>query len=180
MKPMRVALIGCGGCAGAVVGLVLLAVVVLAVGFETGYLPDDRALARGRIPHRALSVMREHGIIDPQEEVLYYYSDGLFSYLEDGNLFTPERVITYQTTDDHLSVYSATYPEIESIEFEPSEDWYENSVITVTCTDGDWLILVVSRTNGGDRRFHQQLRERWQRERDRPAPEPAADPASPR
>lgn len=154
-------LIGCFVLTIGAVSAVVVCLVAFAVAMEVGYFPDTVAKPRGMIPKRQLAQLRDNGIIEADEEVYYFYSRAMFSVLNEGNLFTDERVISYERDAGELVIYSATYNEIHAIDFEKSERWLDDSVITITLWDDDWFVLVVSGERRRDVAFYQHLREQW-------------------
>ncbi len=154
-------LIGCGVAAGIFVGLIVLLLIVLGAGIESGFMPDSQALSRGKIPRPQLNELEEMGIVERGETVLFFYSGGLFSVEDDGNLFTDYRVISYQTFEDEREVYSATYPEIVELVFEENDEWAGDSTILVEKTDGTLFTLVVSNEGSKDSLFYKQLHQLW-------------------
>ena len=155
------------GCV-AIVGIVVVGTIVLAlVGFghaiERGYLPDTLAIPGEKLQPRVIRLLRQEGIVDQDEAVLYFYSAGLLSFLEDGNLFTDRRVISYTESMDvegEVQVFSATYPEITKIEPDWSDSFFEDSVLTVH-TEAHQFILWVSTERERDRAFYNRLIETW-------------------
>ena len=97
--------------------------------------------------------------------MLYFYSSALFSIRGDGNLFTDQRVISYQEYDGELELNDAVYDAIASIDFEPSDSWLDDSTITITLDDGSWFVLYVSKESNGDKTFYEKLVELWKRHR---------------
>jgi hypothetical protein len=158
-------LMGCGSIIGGLILLLVVLAIVFTAAIDTGHIPDSAALPKGKIPARLLTKLREWGVIEPGEEVQFFYSCAFFSLKADGNLFTDKRVILYQEIDGEMEIYSAHYPEIDSITFHESESWTEDSSITITLNDGDWFLLIVSADGGRDVVFEQKLRDMWQRNR---------------
>ena len=159
------------GCA-VLVGLLFVAASLLGLAIESGHLPDSVAQPAGKIPAPILSKLRELEIIEPGERVLYFYSAGLLSIEEDGNLFTESRVISYQLMEEELELAQATWSEIAEIEFEAAESGWDDSTITVHRTDGDRFVLWVSAMEGRDHDFHEKLVKTWESGR---TPETAED-----
>ena len=163
---LRIAFAAGAGCATVVVVTVLAlvaAAVAIAIGMESGRFPDSAVQPRNRIPPRVVEFLRERGIVENDETVLYYYSAALFSFEKDGNLFTDRRVIAYEGYEGEISVYSATYDEIESFEFVDSDDWASDSRIIVYTEDEDWFVLLVSTEADGDEEFYDKLEQQWRR-----------------
>ena len=154
-------LVGCGVVIGGIVGLLML----VGLAIEGGFVPDANALPKGKLHPRVITQLRELEIIESDEEVQFFYSAALFSIEADGNLFTDKRAISYQKTDEQLELYSATYQEIASLEFNQSDTWVDDSTIVVTKEDGEWFALIVSTGAQGDELFFKLLEETWQRHR---------------
>lgn len=141
----------------------LSVIVVFMISLQKGYIPATGALPLGKIPPRQIAQLVDMGVIEPEEEVHYFYSAGMFSIREDGNLFADRRVISYQELDGQLDVYEANYNDIASIQFTPSSSTFEDSTITINLTNGDWFILYVSPESNGDDTFYERIHERWQK-----------------
>lgn len=153
--------IGCGSLFSGCLVLLVVLFIALGVGVEQGFFPDAVAQPKGKIPQRQLDRLVEMGVVDEEETVEFYYSTALFSLEKDGNLFTDRRVISFQKEGENLKVYEATYAEIAELEFTESESWEDDSLISVTKTDGDWFLLVVSPEEGRDTLFFERLKKRW-------------------
>ncbi len=154
-------LLGCGVCVGLCGVVVVAGLLYLGLGIENGRIPDTVALPKSKIHSNTLKILREMGVLEAQEEVQYFYSEGLLSIEETGNLFTDSRVIAYRTDDEGLQLYAATYPEIATVDFVPSESWLDDSTVTITTHNGDWFVLFVSAESQGDDLFYQRLLEQW-------------------
>jgi hypothetical protein len=140
--------------AAAGVGSLLAGLMVLSA-----FGPATRALPAAEIPAAYVDTLVGAGILDPDEELEYFYSAGLFSILEDGNLFTDRRVISYETRDGELSLAAASYDEIRDIEVQYSTNALEDSLVTVATHDGDAFPLLVSAEDGRDKEFVARLEQ---------------------
>ena len=139
----------------------------MMVGLVFG--PPTRALRAAEIPSRYAEALLEAGVLEADEHIEFFYSAGLFSILEDGNLFTERRVVSYETTDGELSLAAAGYDEIREIDVAYSEG-LGDSMVTVSTHDGGEFVLLVSAEEGRDREFVAQL--------ERHLPHPAGEPES--
>ena len=149
----------------AFITLLVMAFAGLGIAINAGYIPDTKAVAGKDLPPALLERLRAEGIIEPDEEVLYFYSDDLLSILADGNLFTDRRVISYgQWEDPEVQSFSATYPEILAIEPRWSNSLFENSVLTVH-TETHEFELWVANESKGDRKFYEKLIKTWEARR---------------
>ena len=153
--------IGCGVTVGIVFISIIVLLMVVGYAIESGRLPDTAAIPASKLHARQINQLEQLNIIKPNEKVHYFYSAAFFSIENDGNLFTDERVISYQEFDGKLDMYEATYDEIASIDFQPSGNWMEDSTITITLKDDSWFMLYVSSESKGDISFHKKLMDIW-------------------
>lgn len=160
---MKKILMGCISFFIGTVGVLFIALVVMVFGSENGYFPDTDALPRGKIHQRYIQELKELEIINKDEEVYFFYSDGMFSIEEDGNLFTNKRVISYESFEDKFNIYSASYSEIEMIEYHKAIDWEDDSYITVTLFSGDWFTLFVGGDSNMGENFFKKLNATYER-----------------
>ncbi len=149
----------------ALAALVFLAFGALGVALELGYFPDTAAVAGEDLPDRVVAMLREEGVLEAEERVLYYYSGGLFDYMEDGNLCTDRRVISYWTEEGELYVEAAAYADIVGLEVEPAEGWAFDATFHVELASGDVITLFVAGEDDGDEAFEAALRRAWGRGR---------------
>lgn len=162
--------IGCVAVGGLGTMALVMLLLALGLGIELGQVPDTAALPAGKIPPRIVENLREMGVVAPDEAVLYFYSAGFLSVEEDGNLFTDRRVISYQQEEGgELELHSATWDEVEDLEFSNSDSWLEDSAITVYTTDGDWFLLLVGAESQRDDDFFKKLERQWRTKRTDPA-----------
>lgn len=133
--------------------------VVMGASFLALLGPSTKALPASEIPAAYVDSLVEAGILTPDEELEFFYSAGLFSILEDGNLFTDRRVVSYETADGALSLASAGYDEIRDIEVEYSTGALDDSMVTVHTHDGGEFVLLVSAEEGRDKEFVAQLEQ---------------------
>lgn len=159
----RKLLLGCAVTGGVFLVGILAIVLAVAIGIETGRLPDSAAKPIGKIHPRQLKQLVQMGVIEPDENVLYFYSGAMFSIRGDGNLFTGQRVISYQENEGQLEINDATYSDIASLDYEPSDSWMDDSTIIVTLDDESWFVLYVSRESNSDKTFFEKLTETWKK-----------------
>jgi hypothetical protein len=154
--------VGWGGWsyAALTVGGTLTALAVLGV-----FGPSTRALRGSEIPSSHQVTLVEAGVLEPNERIRFFYSSGLFSILEDGNLLTENRVVSYETIDGEIYVASSTYPEIRDLDVAYSESFLDDTVLTVSTLSGEQFVLIVSAEDGRDREFVSELEARLRRTR---------------
>ena len=147
---------------GIPLGIVLFLLIALGTLTMTGALPSTEVLAGARIPDNQVQTLLDEGIIEPGEQVEYFYSAGVASIMEDGTLFTDRRVISYfQQPDGELELYELYFPDISSIELVEQGDLLTDSIYQVNGPQEDtWLQVVLSTEAGGDVRFVEALQRK--------------------
>ena len=158
-----------GGVA-AIIGIVIGALMfvgfaILGFAMQLGYFPDSAAVEGDDLPAHVVEKLRDVRVLEADEQVLYFYSAGLFDYLEDGNLFTDRRVISYWSVDGELEIQAADYGQITDIRVDQADGWLDDASIHVECADGDEILLIVAGEGRGDRKFVTALRQAWERYR---------------
>ena len=140
--------------------LALFAVPVLSlnVALSSGLIPNSQVVSGSRVWGPSLAFMENSRIIEPDEQILYFYAAGLFSFADDGNVLTDRRVISYYTDPQtgELFVESATFAEITDIQTETG-NWIDPTIVTVTRQDGVWFQLFLGTEGQGDERFIERL-----------------------
>jgi hypothetical protein len=143
---------------------------VFGLGIESGYFPDTKVVPGEKLSERTLRFLRERDLLGEEEQVIRFYSAGMFDVESDGSFFTDARVVRYfedleDLGDGKLVSQSAEYDVIASIETEFADGWMADSTIRVTKEDGEEIELVVCNDEQGDREFAKRLQEEWERRR---------------
>jgi hypothetical protein len=122
--------------------------------------PPTKALRASEIPAAYQRTLVSAGVLEPGEPIQFFYSGGLFSILEDGNLLTKDRIITYETFEGEFYVSSSPYAQIRDLDIEYSKSFLDDTVLTITTVDDKQFILIVSPEDGRDKEFVADLRRR--------------------
>jgi len=96
-----------------------------------GYIPSTVVTAGNELPEKAIETLIENKIINRGENIALFYSNGVFSYLEDGNLITDKRVISYWEENSKIEIVSINLDDIKQVEVANSESIFEDSIIYV-------------------------------------------------
>ena len=155
--------IGLGAVTGMVVGALVL---VMAVASSFHWIVPSRVVTGEEIRPADLRFLRAEGMLEDGELPLYFYSIGIFSVADEGNLLTDRRVVSYfrlPFESARLLISSATFEEIHQIETTYSDSALEDSEVFVqTSADADdGFYLSLSSEEGGDRTFVNRLTELW-------------------
>ncbi len=167
------------------VGLVaaaLIGSIVLNVLTMMGYFPDTDVIYKGEnMNQRHRKILEKNGIVHPDEEIIMFFSAGIFSVLEDGNLFTPSRVILYQKSDEEgLETFSIPFREIKSISMNtsnPSHQGFSMILVESDSESGRGFGIPVSQVENADAMFYEGLTNAWIRVRPEAAA-PVDDPGN--
>ena len=142
-------------------------VLVLAVGsygllMKSGMVPEMVVMSGSKMLKKDLLVLIENKIIEPNEEIKYFYSDGLLSILEARNILTHRRVIRYaQDAASELQIYEMFFDDIANIKLIEQGNYITNSIYEVRGFGKDaWMRLALSPENRGDVKFIEALRNK--------------------
>lgn len=131
--------------------------------FASGTWPSTAVTAGEDLPDFVAELLAENQILEPGEEILYFYSLALTNYLDDGNVLTDRRVIRYTMDEGDLNVTAATFAEVLLIEPEYPEDALGDTSLKVQSED-ELIYLFLSTENERDRAFIEELERRVARE----------------
>jgi len=147
-------------------GIIFLVLAVIGVLSEIGIIVPTDVIAGKDMPEEYIEILKENSIINQQEQVILFYSEGLESILEGGNLLTDSRVISYESVDSDLTIYSSLYENVFSAELEIKGSFLEDSYILVTKSDQSSFYVIASIEDNGDVRFIEQLKEKMNQNRE--------------
>lgn len=139
----------------------------IAITFN--FMPNSQAIPGSRLMGKDLALLKDYGLLEEDEEVIYFYSGGIFSIAEDGNFFTDRKVVSYEQAVDSDDIYSgmAYYDEIADIEVRYSQSFIEDTVITIKPRHEEEFQLIVSSEAGLDKTFVKLLMKEWNEEKDK-------------
>lgn len=145
-------------------GIPTALVFVVFLGFAllstVGVIPSTRVQSAGEIPASDIASLLDEGVIYSDDQVRYFYSQGLTSVLESGNILTQDRVIFYYLDEaEGMLVYEIPVNEITEVTLEQQGDMTNDSVYKVSTADPDkWIKLFLSVEQKGDQKFVSALR----------------------
>jgi len=164
LRPGSVVVDGWGGWSyvSLAAGVLVTAIAVLSFSMVPSHV-----LKQSEIPSSYQRTLVEAGILEPDEQIRFFYSLGLFSILEEGNILTDERVVSYETWEAGLLVSSAAYPDIQDVDVEYAKGVLDDTTLTISTVGGDQFLLFLSNEKGRDREFLSALEDRIPTSRDR-------------
>jgi hypothetical protein len=174
LRGWHIALISVGA---AVIVLPILAFMIFAA--VIGVWGLDSKVSRGaELPERHERVVRAIAGLAPDEQILYFYSTGVFDPSEDGNLLTNRGVYSWGVDNEERWLGFARFEHIEDLDLERIDGWMEDSVLTVTATGAE-IMLVLSPEKNRDKAFVAEARRRMAAARPVTAPVAVEPPVVP-
>ncbi len=152
-----------GGAFLALVGLIFVALMMLGTMIETGVLPSDRVVTGAELGERHVTILREAGLLESDETLELFFSEGLFSIKEGGSLLTDERVVVFGPFEDYdeVEAFEILHEDIVSVEQTQEGDFINFAVYQVHSVDEDaWVELWLPHENGDDTRFVNAIKEK--------------------
>jgi len=140
--------------------VVTVLAILMSVGAAEmlGYLPPTGVVTGKQLSQYNRKILVESKYISDDEEIVYFYSAGLFRIKEDGNLLTRRRVISYWEGETKIGYDSIDLDEIVNVSVDYSKRWDEDSKITVT-SGNNKLLLFIPSDNGMDTKFVEKLND---------------------
>lgn len=144
-------------------GLLIIPFVIMAAGAEMGLLSSSKVIKGAFIWPHDIRFMQRKRIINPGDEIQYFYSDAIFQIQKDGNGFSDRHVFSYWVGDDGKLLYDTVeFNQIKDIQVTWSKTDDENTIVEVFDKTDEKMLLYVSREEGGDEKFVLKMKSLWQ------------------
>ncbi len=140
----------------------LIAGVVGGIVYLGTVAPDTKVLPGPQVPKRFVDRIRGLGVLEPNEQIDFFYSDALLNIEEGFYLVTDRKVVVYSDTYDEPAIL-VPYDEIVGIDAEYNDGWAEDSLITIERADGSVVTFPASNEADGDERIVEILQARTAR-----------------
>lgn len=145
------------------VGLSALMAMFVAFVFYVGVAgPEIEVLAGPQVQARFMDTIRATGVLESDEEIIFFYSDAVLDITTGFYLLTDRKVVVYSTAYSEPALL-VPFGDIQELDIEYDEGFFTDSVVWVTRTDGSTVSFPLSSEGGGDRRFYEALAERQER-----------------
>jgi len=144
---------------GSVSGLVIL---LLFLIYLRSQAPGTEVVPGRQIKEKFMTEMRSMDLIEPDENILYFYSDAFHDIKDGFYFFSDQKVVVYSQTFDQPEV-RVSYDEIVDIEFNRDESFWSDSYITLILNDESTVWFPVSSENGGDLKYYNTLKRIWKK-----------------
>jgi len=147
-------LLGCLGLAGLVFLALLAGLVYIGV-----YGPDTSVYPGSRVPSRYVETLRTVGALEPDEELLFFYSEAIVDVKNSCSFLSDRRVGMY-VEGAVTPLVTISLDDVENVWLDRDTSFWVDSVITVLARDGRELWFPVSSEEDGDQRFFRALEAR--------------------
>jgi len=144
---------------GSVSGLVILLLFLIYLGSQA---PGTEVVPGRQIKEKFMTEMRSMDLVEPDENILYFYSDAFHDIKDGFYFFSDQKVVVYSQTFDQPEV-RVSYDEIVDIEFNRDESFWSDSYITLILNDESTVWFPVSSENGGDLKYYNTLKRIWKK-----------------
>lgn len=136
-----------------------LIIIMLCLAFFVSMLvylgrqgPGTRVLSGKQTPARFVGQIRSLGVLEPDEQINYFYSDAFLNIEEGFYLVTDRKVVVY--SEDFVDpAIVIPYEDISRVDANYSNSWVRDSLITLTLVDGFDVSFPASPEGGGDKRM---------------------------
>lgn len=134
--------------------------VVLGLLSESGFMPPATTVSGAEVPARFREQLVTHGVLMADEPIEHFYTSGVTTVLDEGNVLTDRRVLIYwRNEQNELEYYDLYFDEIAEVRILKNGRGLELSEYQVTGHDPElWLLLQLAPDDGGDKRFLRALR----------------------
>ena len=140
------------------ISLAFAPLLFLGVLQEVNILPNAAIIKGDSLWSYQVHFLKRNRLTPENEEILYFYSDAVFDYREDGNGITENYIFSYYKNDDgKLESDLSHFKDIEKIETTYGKTKLDNTSIKVIKTDGSDFLLIVGRLNNQDKVLVKQI-----------------------
>lgn len=120
--------------------------------------PDTKVYVGNEVPARFVTIAQKVGVLDPSEQVRFFYSDAITDVEEGFYLCTDKKVAIYIKTAA-VPATVVRFDEIEDVTLVSSTSWAEDGSITLHLGDDSIVTFPVSSEGGRDVLVHQHIKK---------------------
>jgi hypothetical protein len=136
-------------------------ILLASAGGKLDLRPLDTLIASEEIPADYVTALRNDNVIRADETIDYFYSKGVVTILEDGNLFTDDRIISYAFPVEGAQVYTTPFRQVADLHLFPAQAQTEANIIQVVPDRGQVYHLFAPDDPEEADLFMSALLKRW-------------------
>ena len=145
-----------------IISVVFLLAACYAILLETGQIPDSEVVSGDDLSEKVKAKLINNNIIGKTDEISYFYSEAIWSYIQAGQILTQDRVISYEKDENGiLEVWEMKYANIESIELLHPGSSINDSVYKLignSQANYEYISFVLSTYEGGNITFIDEIK----------------------
>lgn len=143
--------------------IILIPILILVVMAALG--PDTEVVPGKMLNVKYVNFIRGNKLIEPTEQIEYWYSDALVDFRNGFYVLTDRKVLLYCKDWEKKSI-TVPFSSISDIQFQKETSFFEVSRITIFLSDGSTVFFPVSNENNGDEKFFKRMRQMWGKSKD--------------
>jgi hypothetical protein len=153
---------GCGGCGCLAFFASALVFLLPAMVHDSWVEPVTTVVPGASLTADDRDWLTRNVGLEPDEEIVWFYSADGADIEWDGQFVTPRRVVSYEELEDGaIGAYGCAYDEIDSLQIEWSDEAWSDTFVTVTVDGGeDSFYLILSTKDDLDHVFVEYIQER--------------------
>jgi uncharacterized membrane protein YhaH (DUF805 family) len=141
--------------------LIFLFSICFVILLEAGFIPKTKVVSGNNLHQRQKTTLINNDIINKNDEILYFYSEGFLSILDGGQLITHDSLISYQKDDSQLiQLWKIKLNNIKNIELLEYGSTFYDSVYKIIGNDQseyEHLTILLPIEDGSDKIFIDEL-----------------------
>ena len=111
---------------------------------ETAVILDDKVYRGSDLQEHHRSQLFDQNIVGSDEEIKFFYTTGIFSILEDGQLLTDRRLISYaENAEGEIEIYPMLLENIKEIELVQEGSFLNNRYKILGNDDADYEYVII-------------------------------------
>jgi len=131
-------------------GLIISGAVYTVVG------PPTKVVSGEQLKERHLEVIRSLDILEPDEKILFFYTDAFLDIQDEFYVLTDKKVLLHGPDYGERS-FNIYFRQIKKIEVYYSDSWIEDSLVGLDLVDGTRVWFPLSNEGSDDQKFVEAL-----------------------
>ena len=132
---------------------------IAALFYFSAHAPDTKVYAGNEVPAEYIDIATGLGLIEPGEQVRYFYSDAVLSDVREKFYFVSDRKVAVYVRSAARPAVAVPFDRIKDVAFSGSDSEWIDGSITLTLKDGSTVGFPVSAELGRDKLFYQAIRD---------------------
>ncbi len=118
--------------------------------------PETSVYYGRQLPKRYLNEIRELGLLEKEEQIVYFYSDALLD-IKNGMYFVSDQHLVIYCQDWEEPATILNFEDLTKIEVEYSDSFFEDSYVVVESASGFEISFPISSEKGMDKKFVEHI-----------------------